>query len=101
MSEKEYLVTTYEPLQVSLCLGSGLRAIFRNDDGSKHTSPVAAVAVCRVRRDWYRNGRRVSSDGVERQICGVLSYPDEGFSICEDVSNFLGYLQPGEELEEK
>lgn len=102
VSNDKYIVTTYEAIQVAPCLGSGLRAVFGERDGARWTAPVAAMVICRVRSAWYRNGRFLSLEGrVERQLCGALTWSEEGFGICEECSNFLGYLQPGEELEEK
>ncbi len=99
MSDELYLVSNYEVLQVSPCLGSGLRAIFKGfKDEPDFTTPVAAMAVCRVTRDWYRNGRKGARESVSRELCGVITYKNEGFAICEETSNFSGYLQPGEEL---
>ena len=92
-----YEVATYEPLQVAPCLGSGLRARFSGHNGEPgHTSPVAAMAVCRVKRDWYQDGRIVSRGTVGRELCGVMTYHEDGFGLCEQMANFLGYLQPGE-----
>lgn len=96
----DHLVTTYEPIQVAPCIGSGLRATFSDPSGTQ-VFPVAAMAVCRVRSVWYSaRGRKLSTQSIERTVCGILTYREEGFEICEEHANFLGYLQPGEELDE-
>lgn len=101
MSDSElYQVRSFEPLTVVHCIGFGLRAKFRGFNGEPdHTCPVAAMAVCRVRCDWFSNGRLVRRGTVERELCGVITYHDEGFAFCEGISNFLGYIQPGETAE--
>jgi hypothetical protein len=97
MSGKPYTVATYEPLQVSPCVGSGLRAFFSGSNGEPgHAAPVAAMAVCRVTRDLYQDGRKVHRIEVVRELCGVITYLHEGFGIAEQMANFVGYLQPGE-----
>ncbi len=97
MAHELYQVTTYEPIQISPCIGSGLRGRFRgHGEESNHATAIVAMAVCRVKTDWYQDGRFVREDSVHREVCGVVAYFEEGFGFCEEMSNFLGYLQPGE-----
>ena len=96
MSKEPYLVTRYEPLQVMPCVGSGLLANFEEPE---KPAPVVAMAVCRVRCDWYEEGRFVGRESVTREVCGVITFTNEGFGICESFGNFRGYTQPNESAE--
>lgn len=97
LDSEAYQVTTYEPLQTTPCIGSGLRVVFSGSLGEPdYITEVVAMAVCRVRHDWYRNGRFARNESVEKQICGIFLDAELGFGICEESGNFARYLGPGE-----
>lgn len=91
----EYQVPRYEVVQ--LMPSSGIRAAFRDTDGTVCLEQVVALAVCRVYLDTYRTGGKLIRRGKpDREVCGIVA--GDGFYVCEGMSNLLGYVPPGEEI---
>lgn len=87
-------VYRYQPLQI-MPAPSGLMAIFQ-DEPTELLVPVVAMAVCLVREEWFLEGKFVRRGKSRREVCGIQTTPDIGFAVCEEASNFMGYLAAGE-----
>lgn len=83
-------VPDYEIVQIMPC--TGIRAVYDNGDGTFHISPIVALALCRI---------LVEKKHIDTQVCGIDIAQEEGFGVCEEVSNLVGYLASGEEVPEK
>lgn len=89
---KSYFVTYRKPIQLMPC--PGVRAAYRQEDGSIDLYPILAIAICEVRTDEMLAGEVIERGDSERQLCGVTLA--DGIDFAEEATNLVGYLHPGE-----
>jgi hypothetical protein len=95
VSDDQYVVTKRTILQITpVC---GVRAAYMEDDGTMITNPIIALALCESTDELREKGKLIRSGEPYREVCGLESFV-EGIDFCEDMSNFVRYLAPGEEM---
>lgn len=94
-----YSVTTYIPKQI-MAAPPGMRAVYWTREAHDHyVFLVHILALCEVVTKTYETSscRCLHTDYDEPQVVGLNS-SDLGLRPCEEDSNFVGYLAPGEDF---
>lgn len=109
-TEKPHLVATYEVRHIQLT--DKFVAVYWNEvEGGheKHSYPVAAIAVCRVKEQmWQRStdafGRQkavpVEKECFYYQVCALELDRNGTWQVCEEAKNFIGIRLAGESVDD-